>query len=345
MAFVYLIFSLMAFAQTDAQLEKLIASNPDNVHARLRLAEIRLSQNKFKEVVELLNPYTDQLKGDGIRALAFAYSNLKDHANEVRVLTMMANRDEENYEWHMLLAHAYLKQANLTTDLERHESLITSGIQRLRRVLKLQPRYKPAFDLLLKTFLQQKTHNEARELLLEGIKHFGERPELYRELCRIDSNDGFIVQAIENCSKSIELSPNYPDHYVYLIQSLLDKKDQKDDVKAERLAVKAAKMFPKSEFVQWAAGTLFFRKKNYAVSSRYFKAAVKAKSDSARSHFGLAQSLYESGNEAQALNHFIAACKGDPTVGDTFHTAASRLKQKGNKELGSKYSVAAHNCR
>lgn len=333
-----------AFAQTVDQLEQKLKTDPDNISARVKLAEIRLQEKDYPKATELLNEYTDQLPGAGFRALAFAYSAQKKFEDEVRVLSIIAKKEEENYEWPMLLAHAYLKQAATMKkeEYEKQGRLMTSGIQQLRMALKLSPKYKPAYDLLLKTFIEQKAHNEARELLIEGIQNYGPRPDLYRELCRIDSNDGFLVQAVTNCTESIKISPRYPDHYVFLIQALYD---QKEEVKAEKIAISAGKKFPSSEFVQWAAGTMFLRKKNYPVASRYFKAAVKAKPDSGRAQFGLARALFESGQEKEALEHFIKACKADHETVETFLSSGGRLKQKGNTELGSKYTQAAYSCR
>lgn len=338
----FLCASAWSAPPTPSQLEKKLASNPDHIPTRTQLAEFHIGARDYSKAAELLDPYTDQLTPAGFRALAFAYSSLKKYEDEVRVLNIVAAKEESNHEWFMLLGQAYLKQAAETKDLTRNAQLITKAIQNLRAVLRIQRKYKPAFDLLLKTLIQQKAHNEARELITEGINSFGERPELYRELCRIDSNDGFLVQAVDNCSKSISISPKFPDHYVYLIQALYD---QKEEVRAERNAISAARKFPNSEFVQWAAGTMFFKKKNYPVATRYYQAAVKAMPDSGRAQYGLAQALFESGRHKEALDHFIKACKLDRSSLEVFLASGGRLKQTGNPELGSRYVQAANTCR
>lgn len=331
-----------AFAQTTAALEAKLNKKPDDIRTRFQLAEIYSKEGKVDKTIELLNPYTDQLDDKGYILLAMSFSNKKDFANEVRVLNFAVGKDDENYRWHMLLAQAYIKQANETTAEPRHAELTTSGIQRLRRVLQLEPKYKPAFDLLLATFLKHKSNNEARELLSEGVTKFGKRPEFFRELCRLDSQDGYLVQAVFHCEESIKISTNYPDHYVFLVQAL---HDQKEDVRAEKTIVLAARKFPASEFVQWAAGTLFLRKKNYPVAARYFEAAAKAQPNSGRAQFGLAQARFESGDEKGALEPFIRACKYDAATLDTFLAATGRLKQKSNTTLTNEYVKATNTCR
>jgi predicted Zn-dependent protease len=337
------LFSFLGFAQNKVEVhEAELKRNPENVRARVQLARSHFDSGKFEKVIELLNPYTDQLDANGFLMLAMSYSNKKDFANEVRVLNIIAANEEENYKWQMLLAQAYLKQAGQNPNASNSGELMTEGIRHLRATMKMAPSYKPAFDLLLSTFLQQKAHNEARELLAEGISKFGARADLFKELCRLDAMDGYLVQAVEHCRESIKISPAYPDHYVYLVQALYD---QKENIPAERAIVNAAKRFSKSEFVQWAAGTLFFKKKNYPVAARYFRAAVTAKPDSSRAQFGLAQSLFEQGQEAEALDFFIKACKSDPNTNEVFHTFAGRMKQTKNTTLAAKYVQNANNCR
>jgi Flp pilus assembly protein TadD len=109
--------------------------------------------------------------------------------------------------------------------------------------------------------------------------------------------------------------------------------------------VAAAKKFPQSEFVQWAAGELFLRKKNYPVAARYFQSAVKAKAQSGRAQFGLAKALFESGREEEALEPFTQACKLEPNSIETFMAATGRMKQKGRSELTQKYIKASNTCR
>jgi tetratricopeptide (TPR) repeat protein len=345
-AFVPLLFFVIQFARAEPsveQLEKIIQAKPDHITARVKLAEHRLGEGQYAAVVSLLNTYTDQLPGSGFRTLAFAYSSQNDFANEVRILKIAEAKDATNHEWQMLLGQAYIKSSQSLKSPEKIQEHVTLGVQHLRKVLKLQPKFKPAFDLLVKTFLNQPSgNNEARELIAEGISIFGERADLFRELCRIDAQDGFLVQAIDHCGKSIELSPNYPDHYVYLVQALYD---QKEEVRAERKVVAAAKKFPQSEFIQWAAGKLFLNKKNFPVATRYFEAAYRIKADSVRARFGLAQALYEGGSETEALPHFIAACKMDNKTAETFFSSGSRLKHAGKAEIGQRYTSEAYKCK
>jgi tetratricopeptide (TPR) repeat protein len=341
---VYFIACAVFAQQSAPELELDLQKHPDRLSVRLQLANIYLAQKQFDRVIALLNPYTDQLTNQGFLALGNAYSNKQDYTNEVRVLGLLVAKEDDNFQWHMLLGEAYLKQASVQkpADYEKRKDFNTNAIQQFRRALHLSPKYKPAFNILLTTLLQQKAHNEAREVISEGINKFGDRPELYSELCRLDSNDGYLAQAVKSCRMAIKIAPDYPDNYVYMVQALYD---QKEEQQAESDMVSAARKFGHSEFVQWAAGMIFLKKKNYAVSQRYFATALSADPKSGRSQFGLAQSLFESGDEKGSYEHFMKACAADPSTVDTFLAAGGRLKQKGNYQLGDKFVTSATSCK
>lgn len=339
---IFLFMSASVFAQSALDMETDLQKHPEHLSTRIQLGNIYLKQKNYENVIKLLNSYTDQLTSQGFLALASSYSNRKDYINEVRVLNLLTLKEPEDYHWRMLLGQAYLKQTSLHIDPEKQNDLATSAIQQFRKALQIQKKYKAAFDILLTTLLQQKANNEARELITDGLVTFGHRPELYRELCRLDAGDGFLDSAVTNCREGINIAPNYPDNYVFLVQALYD---QKEETAAEAAIVQAAKKFPNSEFVQWAAGTLFFKKKNFPVAARYFQAATKADPKSGRAHFGLAQSMFESADEIGSLPHFIFACADDPKTVDTFLAAGGRLKQKGNTALGEKFVHSAYTCK
>jgi len=256
---IFIWMSLSAYALGPSEMEADLKANPGHLNTRIELANYYLKQKSFAKVVELLNAYTDQLNSSGFLALANAYSNRKEYLDEVRVLNLLTQKEPEDFHWHFLLGQAYLKEINIQGDITKKKDLVTSAIQSFRKALSIQPDYKPAFDVLLTTFLQQKNNNEARELIQDGISKYGARPELLHEICRLDSMDGFLDSALKSCREAIKLSPDFPDNYVFLIQALNDIKEEK---KADADAVAAAKKFPKSEFVQWAAGTLFFKRNN-----------------------------------------------------------------------------------
>jgi len=309
--------------------------------ARLKAASAEYEKSNYPKVIELLNPYSEELPNPGLMILANSYSRRGLYADEVRVLRALAGRNERSYQAQMLLGQGLEKQAMITKDADAAKKMRVEAVQVFRNVFRMNPKYQAGFESLYALLLQIRAASEARDILQEGLERFGHTPALMREMCRLDSTGGFVTQALTSCRESIKLSPNKPDSYVYLSQSFFD---QRENNSAERELVGAANRFPASEFVQWSAGTVFLKKKNFPASARYFGQAVKADPNSARATFGYAQSLFEAGQEKEALPVYKKACKMDPaTVVEPFFAAASRLRQKGSP-LASAYKEGASGC-
>jgi tetratricopeptide (TPR) repeat protein len=314
----------------------------DQIAARLKLAQQDYAANRNDKVIALLNPYSEELPSPGLMMLASAYSAIGKYDEEERILRTLVSKNENNYQAYMLLAQSYQKEAaaaKLDADIKKFR---VKAIQTFRQCLKLRKTFKPAYDGLLETLIAMKDNNESREVVVEGLTQFGHRPELINQMCRLDATGGFVDQAVTSCREAVTSAPNYPDSYVYLAQAL---SDQKENIGAEKEIVKAANRFPASEFVQWAAGTVFMKKQNYPVSARYFSQALRADPKSSRAEFGYAQALFESGQTKQALPVYVKACKMEPSlVLEPFLTAASKLRQKGDAELGQRYKELATTC-
>ena len=88
-----ILFSSLTFAQSVPQLEAALKKNPDDMKARERLAGIHAAKNEHDKTIELLNPYTDQLKDSGFLLLANSYAKKKDFTNEVRTLNFLVAKD------------------------------------------------------------------------------------------------------------------------------------------------------------------------------------------------------------------------------------------------------------
>lgn len=333
-AFLFFLISTTAFA-APAKTDDGALTN------RLRAASADYEKANYAKVTELLNPYSEELPNPGLMILANSYSKRGLYADEVRVLRVLAGKNEKNYQAQMLLGQGLVKQSLITKEADAAKKLQVEAVQLFRNVFHMNPKFKAGFEALYALLLQMKANSEARDILQEALERYGHLPPLVKEMCRLDSTGGFVTQALTSCREAIKMSPNSPDVYVYLSQSFFD---QKENNSAERELVGAARRFPASEFVQWSAGTVFLKKKNFPASARYFGQAVKADPNSARAVYGYAQALYESGQEKEALPVYKKACKMDPsTVVEPFFAAASRLRQKGSP-LASAYKEGASGC-
>lgn len=249
----------------------------------------------------------------------------------------------------MLIGQSYLKKSRSLTDPESKKEEETKAVQTFRSTIRANSKFKPAYDQLLEIFLEKKEHHEARELLMEALREFGDRPIWLNKLCELQANDGFLAQAEETCNRAIRRSPGFPDNYVFLSQSLLD---QNETDKAQKIARHIGDKFPKSEFAQWGAGKVYLIVKNYEAAIKFFGNAVHTDEKSYRSHLGLAEALFDSGDRPGALGHYKKACQLAESqtqiirtnLSQSIHVRAAEARIKGNESLGQEYRTVADTC-
>ncbi|MGE0764108.1 MAG: tetratricopeptide repeat protein [Bdellovibrionales bacterium] len=338
------LLSLPAGAQTQStlSLEAQLKAKPDDILIREQAARAHAKSKNWQKVVDLLNPHTDEATARGFLQLAAAYQELKDYANLVRVMNLLAEKRPKDAHIQYLLGDARLKAADEMKDLKPRQTAENEAIDNFRTALRLKRSFKPAHQALVNYFLKVNMNHEAREQILDMIKVFGSRGDFHAELCRLYSNDGFLPQAIKFCNKAIQISPNAPESYVYLAQTYFDQKELE---KSEEALIRAAKKFQNSEFVQYGAGQFFLTSGNYPVAARYLQRAVASDANSSRSRISYANALFGSGQMAQSLPHFIKACELNSASQGDFLAAASKLRLKGETVLAQKFAQAAGGCK
>lgn len=317
------------------------ASSPELVK-REQAAKDAFQEKKFADVVEILNPYTDEVSPSSFITLASAYNELKDYKNLVRILSLLSEKRPKDYHVFFMLGDAHLKFAGDSKDVRKRQEEENEGVASFRTAIRLNRNFRPAHQALVNFFQLSGLNHEAREQLNDMLKAFGDRGEIHADLCRLNSIDGFLQQAIKHCRRAMTLAPNFPESYVYLAQTYFD---QKSLDKAEKTLVYAAKKFPKSEFAQYGAGQFFLKKSNYPVATKYLKRAVASETESARSQRSLANALFESGLSKESLSHFLKACQIDQTAQADLLSAASRLRLKGENMLAQEFSMTSSNCK
>lgn len=291
--------------------------------------------------VDILSKEADHLSEKGYLVLAAAYAELKEFENERRILGILSSKEPKNYQWQMLIAQSHLKSSRFSKDLAVKKEEETNAVQGFRSAIGRNRKFKPAYDQLLEIFLSKEEGHEARELLMEALKVFGDRPDWLNKLCELQANDGFLAQAEETCQKAIRRAPKFPDNYVFLSQSFMD---QQENQKAQKVARMAGQRFPASEFAQWGAGKVYLLSKNYEAAIKFFGNAVHADKNSMRAHLGLAQALFDSGDRAGALGHYKRACELGSKNTQDLHVRSSETRMKGDEPLSLKYRALAETC-
>ncbi len=312
------------------------------VAERMTLAQQSYNQNKWAEVIELLDAHTDEIPNPGLQMLARAYRQQKDIDNELRILNIWSNRDENNFEAHGQLGLAYIKKRETLKDPIKIQENDNSAIQSLRTSTRLNTKNSKYYETLLSFLIELNAKYEARELIYEMLVKFPQTKRLFSELCRLETEDGLLSQAMKTCRMAIQRAPNETENYTHLVRVLID---QKEDQMARSEIVKSARRFPTSEDIQHTAGNYFLKQENYPVAIRYYKVALKADPASSRSQIGLAKALAASDQEEEALVYLSKACLESSEASEVMQTVLSRLRHSNkSRALQQKYTQALARC-
>jgi tetratricopeptide (TPR) repeat protein len=332
LAFV-LINSRFIFASaTIESLESQLTKNSSQIKIREKLGKAYWTKKNYKKVIETLAIYSNEISNDSLVILAESYFLNGDKNNRIRMLEIYVEREPDRFKSNHLLGKALL-------DAEKYND----AAPYLRRAIELAPKHRPSYDVLLEMFIKTKNNYEARVLVQDMQKIFGNKKEFDNHLCRLYTLESYLEQAENSCLLAVKNDPKTPENHVYLAQAYYD---QKNKTAAERIFKTSANQFKASEFVQYAAGQFYLEEKNFPAAVRYLQTAVKLKNDSYRSHLVLAMALYESRKVADALPHYKRACELDKTKDaiKEFRVASAKLYKGGDVEWANKYDSIITVC-
>lgn len=302
------------------ELRAKIARKPKDMKSRMKLAEHFETVAQPNEVIEILHPSSEDLNREGLLTLARAYRAKEDHLQEARVLQQQAIETPSDYVVHTLLGEAFVSMKNFD-----------KGIDSFSEAKRLNNKYLPAYEALLRESLKNGQRSDAMSTAQEMIENFGETSKITSQLCLLYAEQAFLDKAIETCKLAIAKYPKKPDNHVFLGLAIREKDG---DGNAAKIIQKAAKQFPKSELAQYVAGEFFYSSmKNGTLATKYFKQAVKNDINSARANLGLAKASFDEKNYDESLEAFVRACKLNRTFISDFRKSTGLLRRDGKKVM------------
>ena len=268
-----------------------------------------------------------------MRLLAKAYTQTNDSLQAIRVLQFLVSQNKNDYVSFARLGEAYFSA-----------NKIDQSITNYQKAIKINPRYQEAYELLLASLEKQNKRYDVKELLIDMIKLFGEKPDLLSKICRVYYEDGILTEAFQYCKRSIEKAPSVPDNHVLLSLTYKDRGNKK---RALAIVQSAAKRFPASEYAQYTAAQMNEENKNTGAAYNFFKRGTEADQSAFRSWLGLAKSAFDIRKYGESLAAFKRACKLNRTnTVQEFRNAASKLKKVNSQSpWASKFNAAALSCR
>lgn len=152
----------------------------------------------------------------------------------------------------------------------------------LRKLLKSKELYVPARILLSKVLFPQNRAAEAADLLAEAARQQADNPALWKATGEIYAKIGNHEQAVVHLEQALAQTPQIPDLWIALLESLLHCYTQSqapsqqalDDLLA--LSTKAVELFSSSLGVIHIAGQICFAAKLYEPAAQYLEACLNA---------------------------------------------------------------------
>jgi tetratricopeptide (TPR) repeat protein len=314
----------------EAELRARIAKNEKDLQARIQLAEILKRKNDFDGMHAILRPASDNLPRKGMLLLAEAYRGKKDFLNEVRVLELLLAQNPKDYYVQNAVGEAYIS-VNRPDD----------AVVKFQESRKQNGRFLPAYKNLQAFYEKNNEKYEARNLLTDMIRIFGPRAEFYNELCRLYSMDGYLEKSAETCKVAISKQPRHAPNHMYYAQTLWDQ-EKKDS--AIRVLKQAARTFPQSEDVQFAAGEMTYNVGDFINGFKFFSQCVKVHPKSSKCQLGYAKSGFELQKFDESLSGFSALCTLDNSSLGEFRKAVSSLRRKNELIWANKFDQGLNRC-
>lgn len=302
----------------------------NEIDAKIDQAQKLYDAKKYKDAIAVLRPLNDKLPRAGLLLLARSYSANGEVLDEIRTLDLCLAKNPKDYVVKTVYGQALIR-----------EKRFEDGIAAFQEARQLNPRYKPAYEVMVKELEQKGERYEARNVLNDMIKVFGPQAEFYTSLCRLYAADNYNEKSVEICGEAINKDSHIPENHVYLGLALMDREELD---RATKVLTHAATRFPRSEPVQSAMGSLYFTKKDIVRSFKYYKAATSADPKSARAWVGYATAALNLQKNEEALDGYVKACKLDRMTTKEFRLALIELRKRHDNIWRSKFENAIGNC-
>lgn len=311
-------------------LESNLKKQPDNKRYRRVLAKLYLKSKQYEKAVEQYQLLLTENNLESYLNLAKAYRLDKNYLSEIRVLNQLIPRWPNYPNLYYLQANAYVKIDKLDDAAIKY-----------RKALAIQPKYENAYWGIFSLFELRKNSYEARLILLDMLKQFGDKPKIYTNLCRLYTKDSYFEEALSYCQVAVRLSSKTPDNHVNLG---LTHQMKKNPVQAERILSNAARQFPKSAFAQESAGKVLETKENYEMATKYFRACTKLDKKRTECWKGYGRSAFQIGKYKESLRAYKVVCEIDRTILTEFKKQAALLRIHGKSDWHEKFTQGITNC-
>lgn len=288
------------------------------------------TSEKNQKIVDSLSSRIETLSRAEIIKLSRAYSVLNQHLLAIKTLNIGLSKKPTDFEVLTLRG-----EQEILAD-KPNEALST-----LKSSLELNPKYEPAFLLIVQIYEKRKNRYELRLVYQDMVQKLGEK-ELYLEkLCEITALDGLYDLSLEYCRKGVakfSRSDVFPN---FLGVTLMETGKSTE---ADGVFKKAATQFPLSQLIHITYADYLIKRKDFVLAYNYYTTASLVDEKNYDAQIGLARAALEIQKYQESIDAFRAACnlKKEATV--EIRKAQAQLKIQKKTQVEQDFKKLLDSC-
>ena len=284
------------------ELEDLLAEDPSDLDAQLRMALIHGEQKEYAQAIDRLNGIL-KVRPAEVKVrdyLGYIYEESKDTQKALETYAFNVQLEPTFFEGHLHLGvlHYRLKQ-------------FPEANEHLGRAIALNPKQPETHIVQGLAYLQQEQYDKSTEVFLEGIRHNPKNADLhfnlgtaYDKLNRFDD----VVQEMET---AIKLDPHHADALNYLGYSYAERGIRMDQ--AVSLTKQAVALKPENGYYVDSLGWAFFKSGQVAEALVELKRAAALVGDDPVIYEHLGDIYAKQQRLSDAREAWLHALELDPT--------------------------------
>jgi tetratricopeptide (TPR) repeat protein len=296
------------------ELEELLAEDPSDLDAQLRMALIHGEQKEYAQAIERLNAILKVRPAElKVRDyLGYLYEESKDTQKALETYAFNVQLEPTFFEGHLHLGVLYYRLKKFP-----------EANDHLGRAIALNPKQPESHIVHGLAYLQQEQYDKSAEAFLEGIRHNPKNADLHFNLgTAYDKLDRFddVVRAMET---AIKLDPHHADALNYLGYSYADRGIKID--LALSLTKQAVALKPDNGYYVDSLGWAFFKSGQLAEALAELKRAAALVGDDPVIYEHLGDIYAKQQRRSDAREAWLHALELDPTN----HKLMDRFRQEG----------------
>lgn len=287
-------------------------------------------KKEYSKMTPVLWAKIDVLNRAEMILLVKAHYLNKEYNESIKAANLMIAKDDKDEE-----ALTYLGLNSLRKKKDREAK------EYFRKATEVNPVYTPALDGLVEIYEKNNNFYELRLIYQDLIKKMGDKPELLKKLCDINTKDGINDAAIEYCRKGTMKDPKTPENFVNLG---IVYKNMGDIDKAKQQLALAASKFPNSDIAQMQNAIFLEEHKNYIEAYKFYNLCNKANNFVERCWVGLANVSFQILKFQDAYDALKKACNFNRKHSFIGRKAAQQARAAKQSDWAKKFETLADIC-